>query len=66
MKYLRVTVDGPYETDVLYVPLEDGQEYTQEELVRVGQDAVNDRYSWGIGDGPIDEDEVPEDERIGR
>lgn len=63
-KYLKVHVETPYDQVDLYVPLEDGQEYTQEELARIGQDAVTEWCSWGIGDGPIDESEVPEDERI--
>lgn len=64
MKYLKIIVQTPYDSVDLYAPLVDGQEYSQEELERIGQDIVNEWCSWGIGDGPIDESEVPEDERI--
>lgn len=63
-KYLKVSVETPYDSVDLYAPLEDGREYSQEELLGIGQDTVNDWCTWGIGEGPIDEDEVPEDERI--
>jgi hypothetical protein len=62
-KYLRVSVETPYDSVDLYAPLEDGEEYTQEDLLAIGQDTVNNWCSWGIGEGPIDESEVPEGER---
>ena len=64
MKYLRVSLETPYDSVDLYAPLEDGREYSQEELLEAGQDMVNNWCSWGIGDGPVDESEVPENERI--
>lgn len=63
-KYLRVSVETPYDSVDLYTALEDDREYDQEELLAIGQDAVNNWASWGIGDGPVDESEVPEEERI--
>ena len=64
MKYLKVTVETPFDTHVRYVPLEDDREYSQDELEAIGQDTVNNLCPWSMGDGPIDESEVPEDERI--
>lgn len=64
MKYLKVTIETPFDTMVRYVPLEDDKEYSRDDLLAIGQDVVNEVCSWGIGEGPVDESEVPEDERI--
>ena len=64
MKYLKVTIETPYDTIVRYTPLDDNTEYSEADLVAVGQDVVNEVCSWGIGEGPIDESEVPEGERV--
>lgn len=64
MKYLKVSLETPYDSVDLYAPLEEGQEYSQDDLLQIGQDAVNNWCSWGIGDGPVDESEVPEGERV--
>lgn len=64
MRYLKVTIETPFDTHVRYVPLEDGKEYSESDLLEIGQDTVNEVCSWGIGEGLLDESEVPEDERI--
>lgn len=61
-KYLRVSISSRYGDEVHYTALDD-REYSQEELLRVGQDVVNEEYSWGIGERLLDESEVPEGER---
>ena len=64
MKYLKVTIETPYDTIVRYTPLDDDTEYSQDDLMVIGQDTVNEVCSWDIGEGPIDESEVPEEERV--
>lgn len=64
MKYLKVTIETPYDTLVRYTPLDDGAEYSQDDLERIGQDVVNEVCSWGIGERLLDESEVPEGERV--
>ena len=65
MRYLKVTIETPHDTIVRYTPLEDGVEYSEADLLQIGQDIVNEVCSWGIGEGAIDESEVPEEERVG-
>lgn len=62
-RYLKVTIETSFDTMVQYVPLEDGTEYSEADLMVIGQDTVNEVCSWGIGEGPVDESEVPEGER---
>lgn len=62
-RYLRVSISGKYGDEVHYTPLEDGVDYTWEELQQIGQDVVNEEYSWGIGEELLDESEVPEGKR---
>lgn len=59
-KYLKVVIDGKYDSETHYIELED-QEYTEAELLQFGQDIVNEQYSWG--QSVVDESEVPEGER---
>lgn len=61
-RYLRVSISGKYGDEVHYTPLED-RKYTWEELQQIGQDVVNEEYSWGIGEELLDESEVPEGKR---
>lgn len=63
-RYLKVTIETPYDAHVRYTPLDDKAEYTQEDLLQIGQDVVNEFCSWGIGDVLLDESEVPEGERV--
>jgi hypothetical protein len=62
VKYLKVTISGRYQDEIHYVAL-DAEEYTEAELMEIGQDCVNEQYSWGIGQRLLDESEVPEGER---
>lgn len=62
-KYLKVTISGRYGDEFYYEPLDD-REYTREELQQIGQDRVNEEYSWGISDELLDEADVPEGERV--
>lgn len=64
MRYLKVTIETPHDTIVRYAALEDGTEYSEADLLAIGQDTVNEVCSWSMGDGPVDESEVPEGERI--
>lgn len=64
MRYLKVTIETPYDTIVRYTPVEDGTEYSRDDLEKIGQNTVNEVCSWGIGEGLVDESEVPEGERI--
>lgn len=64
-KYLKVTVETPFDTIVRYTPLDDGEEYSEADLLAIGQDVVNEVCSWGIGERLLDESEVPEEERVG-
>jgi hypothetical protein len=64
VKYLKVVIETPYDTIVRYTPLDDNAEYSEADLMTIGQDVVNEVCSWGIGEGPIDESEVPEGERV--
>lgn len=64
MRYLKVTIETPYDTLVRYTPLEDGKEYSEDDLMAIGQDLVNEVCSWGIGERLLDESEVPEGERV--
>jgi hypothetical protein len=65
VRYLKVTIETPYDTLVRYTPLDDGTEYSQADLIQIGQDTVNEVCSWGIGERLLDESEVPEGERVG-
>lgn len=65
MRYLKVTIETPYNTYVRYTPLDDKAEYSRDDLERIGQDVVNEFCSWSIGDVLADESEVPEEERVG-
>lgn len=58
-RYLKVVIDGKYETDTLYAELDD-RPYPESELLQIGQDLVNEEYSWG--QSVVDESEVPEGE----
>lgn len=58
-KYLKVVIEGKYESETHYMELED-KEYTDSELLQIGQDCVNEQYSWG--QSVVDESEVPEGE----
>lgn len=64
MRYLKVTIETPFDTLVRYTPLDDGTEYSQADLIQIGQDLVNEVCSWGIGERLLDESEVPEGERV--
>ncbi|MEX1655555.1 hypothetical protein ABZ960_20640 [Streptomyces pseudovenezuelae] len=63
MRYLKVDIEGKYVgTDqTIYQPLDEGLEYTAEDLERWAQDIVNQEYSWGHD--VVDEADVPEDQR---
>lgn len=64
MKYLRVDVEGCVLgccNNPIYEPLDPLTEYTEEDLLSIGQDVVNEQHSWGYV--VVDEDEVPEGER---
>lgn len=64
-KYLKVVISGHYGDETHWAPLDDREEpYSQEELQQIGQDTVNEQYSWGIGERLYDESEVPEDHRV--
>jgi len=62
-KYLKVVISGRFGDETFYEPLDD-REHTPEELYRIGQDRVNEEYSWGIGEELLDESEVPEGDRV--
>jgi hypothetical protein len=64
VRYLKVTIETPYDTLVRYTPLDDSAEYSEADLMEIGQDTVNETCPWGIGEGPVDESEVPEGERV--
>lgn len=64
-RYLRVSISGKHGDEVHYAALEDGVDYTLEELQQIGQDVVNEEYSWGFDEELLDESEVPEDHRVG-
>ena len=65
MKYLKVDIEGPVigSDSTEYVALDDGKTYSEEELIEIGQDAVNQVFTWGTS--VVDESEVPESERDG-
>jgi hypothetical protein len=65
VRYLKVTIETPYDTLVRYTPLDDDKEYSGTDLIQIGQDTVNEVCSWGIGETLLDESEVPEEERVG-
>jgi hypothetical protein len=62
MKYLKVIVSSRYGDETLYAPLENGKRYTSGELLEIGQDLVNNEFSWGMEE--VDESEVPEGDRF--
>ena len=64
MRYLKVTIETPFDTLVRHTPLDDDKEYSEDDLLAIGQDVVNEVCSWSIGEGPVDESEVPEGERV--
>lgn len=61
MKYLRVSISGRYGDEQVYERLDPLTEYSERDLKEIGQDLVNQEYSWGVE--VVDEEEVPEDER---
>lgn len=65
MRYLKVTVEGPSRTHVVYEaldPLTDEMgEYTEDILTEIGETLVANVYSWGYA--VVDEDEVPDGDR---
>ncbi|ATI18761.1 hypothetical protein SEA_DAUDAU_60 [Streptomyces phage Daudau] len=63
VRYVKVDIEGKFiGSDVtVYAPLEDGVEYTPDEIEDIAQDLVNQEYTWGHD--VVDESEVPEDER---
>lgn len=61
MKYLRVNISGRYGDEHVYERLDPLTEYSEKDLEEIGQDLVNQEYSWGVE--VVDEEEVPEDER---
>lgn len=61
MKYLRVTVEGPYDTTTVYEALDPLTEYTEKDLLEIGQDVVQNVYTWGHA--VVDESEVPDGDR---
>ena len=65
MRYLKVTIETPFDTIVRYTALDDDTEYSEADLLEIGQDTVNEVCSWGIGETLLDESEVPEGERVG-
>lgn len=63
MKYLRVDVEGCVVgccNEPLYARL-DSPSYTEDELLTIGQDMVNEQHSWGFQQ--VDEEDVPEGDR---
>lgn len=62
MKYLKVTVNSRYGDETLYTPLDEGAEYTESDLLEIGQDLMNNEFSWGMEE--VDESEVPEGDRF--
>jgi hypothetical protein len=60
-RYLKVHVETPTEQADLYVDLGTATDYTEDDLLKIGQDAVNEYASWGVD--VIDESEVPERDR---
>lgn len=64
MKYLRVDIEGCVIgccSEPIYTALDGLTEYTDKDLVEIGQDIVNEQHSWGYE--VVDENEVPENER---
>ncbi|MFD7259355.1 hypothetical protein [Streptomyces sp. NPDC059874] len=63
MRYLKVEIEGKYiGTDsTLYSPLDEGADYSEEELVAMAQDMVNQEYAWGHE--VVEEGQVPAGER---
>lgn len=61
MKYLKVTVEGPYDSTTVYEALDPLTDYTEEELQEVGRDAAQNVYTWGYA--VVDEDVVPVGDR---
>ncbi|WP_327292483.1 hypothetical protein [Streptomyces sp. NBC_01198] len=62
-RYVKVDIEGKFVgTDVtVFTPLDDGKEYSPDELEEIAQDVVNQEYTWGFD--VVDESEVPEGER---
>lgn len=63
MKYLRIDIEGCVQgccDSPLYAGLSDPP-YTEDQLLQIGQDMVNEVHSWGHS--VVDEDEVPERDR---
>ena len=64
MKYLRVDIEGCVVgccNEPLYTALDPLTEYTEDDLLNIGQDMANEQHSWGHR--VVDEDEVPERDR---
>ena len=62
-RYLRVDIEGCVQgccERPLYSELSK-DEYTEEQLLAIGQDMANEEHSWGMA--VVSEDEVPEGER---
>jgi hypothetical protein len=62
-EYIRVDVEGCVQgccNDPLYGRL-DNPPYTEDQLLEIGQDMVNEQHSWGYH--VVNEEDVPEDER---
>jgi len=64
VKYLRVDVEGCHINcdETLYTPLDPLTQYTEKDLLEIGQEMVNEHVG-GWGCKVIDEDEVPEGDR---
>jgi hypothetical protein len=61
VKYLRVNIEGCVQgccNDPVYSSLDPLTEYSEKDLLAIGQDMANEVHSWGYD--VVDEDEVPE------
>lgn len=63
MKYLKVTIEGCNVGcgETRYEPLDGLTQYSEQDLIEIGQDAANEAHSWGYA--VVDEDEVPVGDR---
>lgn len=59
MKYLKVHIETPTDQADLYAQLD--SEFTEKQLLEIGQDMVNEYASWGFD--LVDASDVPEGNR---
>lgn len=64
MKYLKVEIEGKFTSSDItaYTPLDPLTEYSDVDLRELGQEIVNNELPWGYE--VVDEDDVPEGERL--